>query len=366
LTGRGCICTKGYAGTTCEIDIRSLIFSTTSHTTVKFSRTSTNTTLTSIKKSNSKPKLNITASLSSLMPITAFTTVSSILTTKSDKIDNSSTLRVKPIKTSKRTPLELSTSYKASYNRKLESELTTPQITSCENGGLLVDNICICLNQFTGVRCEIAPRFNDGLTRDSSSQYSSADVIDYTDEYGNLIINSNSNNELDLSTQQHLTTVLLPKKEQITINDNLENKQTKKAKSFRSTKASSLHSYTSNTAIITTTLSLNSLASINEIKSITSNRNTTKKSVPNGVKTVATNLTRQQPLVITEANKINSTSPCPSSTSNEQSKQQQQQSDFEDEEIPLLSINRYSRKHKNNTTRKNIFWPWFGRLLFIL
>ncbi len=30
-------------------------------------------------------------------------------------------------------------------------------ITSCENGGLLIDNSCLCLNQYTGARCEITP-----------------------------------------------------------------------------------------------------------------------------------------------------------------------------------------------------------------
>lgn len=37
--------------------------------------------------------------------------------------------------------------------------LTTPVIAECENGGLYIDNMCICLNHFTGARCEIAPIF---------------------------------------------------------------------------------------------------------------------------------------------------------------------------------------------------------------
>jgi hypothetical protein len=41
---------------------------------------------------------------------------------------------------------------------------TTPSISSCENGGLLIDNVCICLNQFTGSRCEIAPGFTDQIS----------------------------------------------------------------------------------------------------------------------------------------------------------------------------------------------------------
>jgi hypothetical protein len=30
-------------------------------------------------------------------------------------------------------------------------------ITNCENGGLLIDGSCLCLNQYTGPRCEITP-----------------------------------------------------------------------------------------------------------------------------------------------------------------------------------------------------------------
>lgn len=42
-----------------------------------------------------------------------------------------------------------------------QAKPTTQYINSCENGGLLIDNICICLNQFTGLRCEIPPTFSD-------------------------------------------------------------------------------------------------------------------------------------------------------------------------------------------------------------
>jgi hypothetical protein len=34
-------------------------------------------------------------------------------------------------------------------------------IDSCENGGILIDNSCICLNHFSGSRCEIPPDIND-------------------------------------------------------------------------------------------------------------------------------------------------------------------------------------------------------------
>lgn len=41
------------------------------------------------------------------------------------------------------------------------NEETTTLILTCENGGLLIDNNCICLNHFSGVRCEIAPIFSE-------------------------------------------------------------------------------------------------------------------------------------------------------------------------------------------------------------
>lgn len=63
---------------------------------------------------------------------------------------------------------------------------TTQPVTSCENGGLLIDNVCICLNQFSGVRCELVPGYSD------PSLYST-----------NII---KKDNEMDLSTLLNIET----------------------------------------------------------------------------------------------------------------------------------------------------------------
>jgi hypothetical protein len=58
--------------------------------------------------------------------------------------------------------LESSTTTSTTTTSTTTTTTTTSEtITSCENGGLFIDNICICLNQFTGKRCEIAPEFED-------------------------------------------------------------------------------------------------------------------------------------------------------------------------------------------------------------
>lgn len=50
-------------------------------------------------------------------------------------------------------------------------------ISSCENGGLLIDNMCLCLNQFTGLRCENPPTFSDSILNTKAPELESIEPI---------------------------------------------------------------------------------------------------------------------------------------------------------------------------------------------
>ncbi|RNA09760.1 desert hedgehog [Brachionus plicatilis] len=57
------------------------------------------------------------------------------------------------------------------------SPKTTSYISRCENGGLLIDNMCLCLNQFTGLRCENPPTFSDSVLNTKAPELESIEPI---------------------------------------------------------------------------------------------------------------------------------------------------------------------------------------------
>ena len=56
---------------------------------------------------------------------------------------------------------------------------STTKAVECKNGGLLIDNICICLNKYSGPECEIAPLYMDeaALTRDKINLIESSNAF---------------------------------------------------------------------------------------------------------------------------------------------------------------------------------------------
>ena len=46
---------------------------------------------------------------------------------------------------------------------------TNSKIENCENDGILIENMCICLNQFHGLRCEKAPDYGSSVKEPKKS-----------------------------------------------------------------------------------------------------------------------------------------------------------------------------------------------------
>jgi hypothetical protein len=79
-----------------------------------------------------------------------------ILVTRRPIKSNSTRLHKTRVKSTKTTEIPLTETTSATTSTSTTSN-TPLVITSCENGGLLIDNSCLCLNQYTGPRCETTP-----------------------------------------------------------------------------------------------------------------------------------------------------------------------------------------------------------------
>jgi len=126
VTGKGCICTGGFFGSLCEMSLP---------TATKIVALATTTT-------TSAPT-TYTSTIATSTTTTPSTTASMPSTTASTPSTSASTPSTSTTATSPTTPTSTTTE-------------ETPR-SFCENGGIYIDNICICLNQFTGDRCEIFP-----------------------------------------------------------------------------------------------------------------------------------------------------------------------------------------------------------------
>lgn len=140
MTGKGCICKQGFYGSTCEFN---------SNSTVSDDALKSNGVPKQAKLVDDDPQnisnLDVTISGQTLLPTTTLQTETTFY-----KNEISETITTTSTTTTKDLP-------------RLEEILgtSTQIILKCENGGLLIDNLCICLNQFTGQRCEIAPIFSE-------------------------------------------------------------------------------------------------------------------------------------------------------------------------------------------------------------
>jgi hypothetical protein len=170
VNGKGCVCEFGYNGYNCEKVIElSTKKSTTSTTSLsslspdtiklgfyqKLFNTTTRSAFTSLLMSTTLAKNNYNSS------IAIKTSQTSTPTTKTMSSTSTTTLSTSTSSTMSTTTFLMSTTlypslaiYPTTHKNNHENYLfTTQPITSCKNGGLLIDNICICLNQFTGPRC---------------------------------------------------------------------------------------------------------------------------------------------------------------------------------------------------------------------
>jgi len=129
VTGKGCLCEKGFSGSTCEVKLRRRM-KNKFNSEYKANQTVIKTKIASVEDENS-----------------LLITPTTITPTLSDLTESSTT-----------TP---TTTTSSSTTTTTTTTTTSEIITSCENGGLFIDNICICLNQFTGKQCEIAPQFEE-------------------------------------------------------------------------------------------------------------------------------------------------------------------------------------------------------------
>lgn len=174
------MCEKDYQGPLCDILVNAT--TTTIPTTTTSTSTSTITTTTITTSTTSPTETTTTAATSttkittSTTPTTTIETTTSAITKISPRLIPTPTNRInitkiinykfdlkKNITTQATTLIKSGVLITPSYLKKNTTTFytTTQYIANCDNGGLLIDNVCICLNQFTGVRCEIPPTFSD-------------------------------------------------------------------------------------------------------------------------------------------------------------------------------------------------------------
>lgn len=212
VTGKGCVCENGFTGKKCETSLYSTsttsttIITTTTTTTATTTATNTATTTdttTATTTSTHTDTTSYSATYTSTTVATTTTTASST-TSKIISILNkvAPNLFHKHIVTNKPTTNPESTVV-TTFSRAMPSTeaSTTPVITSCDNGGLFIDNSCICLNQFTGLRCEIAPSFSDSATANYLTKEPELEGIDR----GMDLIQNIKNTKEELSNTKKIT-----------------------------------------------------------------------------------------------------------------------------------------------------------------
>ncbi len=168
------MCEFGYNGYNCEKVIDSTTKKSTTSTTSlsslsrdtiklgfyqKLFNTTTRSAFTSLLMSTTLAKNDKNNSIT--INTSQATRQSSTTTTKSSSSTSTRKLSTSTLSTMSTTTFLMSTTvypsltiYPTTHKNIHEDDLfTTQPITSCKNGGLLIDNICICLNQFTGPRC---------------------------------------------------------------------------------------------------------------------------------------------------------------------------------------------------------------------
>jgi hypothetical protein len=152
-TGRGCICHYGYSGVNCEVQNLSKTHKTSFGATQK----------TNFPDANKELKTKTTSTTT----ISSTTIISTSTLATREAITHSKSILSSLIKTKEIITLD------------------------CKNGGLLIDNTCICLNSYTGVECEIAPIY-----------------LEQTNQEDNLFKYDTSNIEPNTFTKQHLASAV--------------------------------------------------------------------------------------------------------------------------------------------------------------
>lgn len=76
-------------------------------------------------------------------------------------------------------------------------------ISSCENGGLLIDNMCLCLNQFSGLRCEKPPTFTDTFLYTKKPELESIEPMSTTSALKDL-----STKTIEIETNEQLIPII--------------------------------------------------------------------------------------------------------------------------------------------------------------
>lgn len=194
---------------------------------------------------------------------------------------------------------------------------TTELLGKCENGGILVENMCVCLNHFTGPRCEIPPYVENGAYA-AYVQTRQPELLSFEMEG---VSKMNTIDEGDMSMM--LTT---------TVPDVL---------STTEIPASTETSTTTSTSTTTTTTETTTLSSKKPIRG-------PKKSLVNFKRP-------KKPKTMTSSALSNN-------LTSDLMNYQGRGSDAFFEIVPLLKLSKYGTHDYNATRYERLYWPWFGKL----
>jgi len=147
--GKGCLCHQGFSGVNCEL--RDISYKNNKIGIAKF------------------PFYEKDLDISKFSP--AFETTYKTTETSTLKTEASTTTKVlKHAFESNNDVLMDSKAYQNELMEKLRKQMSTvaqkkiENIKDCKNGGLLIDGLCLCLNKFSGLECEIAPKDTETTT----------------------------------------------------------------------------------------------------------------------------------------------------------------------------------------------------------
>ena len=425
VTGKGCVCNRGYTGITCDSHLTSAKPKTTqsllSSSLMATSRiVSLNRTILNNAKSiqlfknillsqrlresymrkhgggsnpysgnrffaydleATTPKIQSTEELKtesalyetgSTAPISNFEmTTSTLPTTTSIKKTTSTTI---PITKTIYTTTVATTLPVSTTEMELLVYSTTQALIGCENGGILIDNNCICLNHFTGQRCEIPPYVDNNDAYITYMQTREPELVSFdmdrtakipvrgkevSEERDNHYL---SDDEIIIKTNAApRTLVILTERSTSATTSSIATSTIPSTTKITVKTISTITTTTSSTKTITTTITtVQSSAPKSTSKLIRKTRKNTTVRAPFTIKI-------SKIMIDSIANSISTSEINSSDTSMPNSKMAEKQKPSSDsflEIVPMFKLSKYNAPDPNDTSRpEQIFWPWFGKFL---